>query len=405
MVRPLEGIKVVEVSTWAYVPSCGAALADMGADVVKIETPAGDPIRQLTMNDIPPGTGGFTFMYEIFNRGKRSVAIDLNAEGAIDVLYRLLETADVFLTNLLPPTRRKLKIDADHLTKRFPHLIYAAGSGQGARGPDAEKGGYDAISLWSRSGLASAATPDNAPYPPPMPVGAIGDVTSGLVLAGAISAAIARRAMTGEALVVDGSLLSTGMWMMQPSIVGTQVSGTDELRMAPREQSRNPLVGTFYRTKDRRFVCINMMQSQRYWPGLCRALGRPELAEDERFGSDALRYANVTACMAELDAAFGQFTLEEVKERLATQEGQWDVVQKASDLLHDVAVNTNGYLPEVDYGDGRRIRMVAAPMQFGGEPLQPRPAPELGADSDAVLAGAGYSEEDILNLRIAGVLE
>jgi crotonobetainyl-CoA:carnitine CoA-transferase CaiB-like acyl-CoA transferase len=405
MTRPLDGIKVVEVSMWAYVPSCGAVLSDLGADVIKIEPPTGDPIRQLTMNNIPPGTGGFTFMYEIFNRGKRSLAVDLNADGALDVLHRLLEDADVFLTSLLAPTRRKLKIDVDDLLSRHPKLIYAFGTGQGTRGPDAEKGGYDAISYWARSGVASATTPLDADYPLSMPGGAFGDATSGIILAGAISAAIAKRAMTGERSVVNGSLLATGMWMMQPGIVGSRISGQRELRSSTREECRNPLTSTFYRTSDRRFVCLNMMQGQKYWPGLCEALGHPELGADPRFSTDEGRSANVQECMAALDAIFEQHTLAEIKQMLSRQGGQWDVVQQAADLHEDSAALANGYLQDVDYGDGRSIRMVATPVQFDDQPLTPGPAPELGGDSDAILAQAGYSEDDILNLRIAGVLD
>ena len=405
MVRPLEGIKVIEVSMWAYVPSCGAVLSDLGAEVIKIEPPAGDPIRQLNMNNIPPGTGGFTFMYEIFNRGKRSLAIDLNAEGALNVLHRLLADADVFLTSLLAPTRRKLKIDVEDLTSRHPRLIYAFGTGQGTRGPDAEKGGYDAISYWARSGIASATTPLDADYPLSMPGGAFGDATSGIILAGAISAAIARRALTGERSVVDGSLLATGMWMLQPAIVGSRLSGQRELRSSTRQECRNPLTSTFYRTSDRRFVCLNMMQSQKFWPGLCAALGHPELAADPRFATDELRAQNVTECLAALDAIFETLTLAEAKELLLRQEGQWDVVQQAADLHEDSAALANEYLQDVDYGDGRSLRMVATPVQFDGQPLRARPAPALGGDSDAVLAETGYSVEDILNLRIAGVLD
>jgi len=165
------------------------------------------------------------------------------------------------------------------------------------------------------------------------------------------------------------------------------------------------LTSTFYRTSDRRFVCINMMQGQKYWPGLCEALGHPELGADPRFSTDAGRSDNVQECLAALDAIFERHTLAEIKEMLSRQDGQWDVVQQAADLPEDSAALANGYLQDVDYGDGRSLRMVATPMQFDDEPLPPRPAPDLGGDSDAVLAQAGYSEEDILNLRIAGVLD
>ncbi|MEY2925814.1 MAG: hypothetical protein RL367_291, partial [Pseudomonadota bacterium] len=242
MPGPLAGIKVVEVSMWAFVPSAGAMLADMGADVIKIEPHTGDPVRGLAMAGIKPGTGGFTFMYEIWNRGKRSVTLDIAAEGALEVLHKMLADADVFLTSLLPPARRKLGIDVEDLRARHPRLIYAVGSGQGVHGPDAEKGGYDTISFWSRTGVASAVTPDDLPYPLPMPGGAFGDSMSGSMLAGGIAAAIAQRAMTGKASVVDVSLLNAGMWVMQPGIVASNLVGIEEMPKSGRLGLPNPLV-------------------------------------------------------------------------------------------------------------------------------------------------------------------
>lgn len=404
MARPLEGIKVVEVAMWAFVPACGAALSDLGAEVIKIEAPVGDPIRQLTINGVKPGTGGFSFMWEIFNRGKRSLALDLNAPGAIDVLHRLLDDADVFLTNLLPPTRRKLKVDIDDLMSRHPKLIYALGSGQGTHGPDAEKGGFDSISYWARTGIASAVTPDDMSHPVAMPGGAFGDAPSGAILAGAISAALYRRAMTGEPSVVDTSLFATGMYAMQPGIVGTTFTGTDELRMPPRTAAMNPLVNS-YRTSDGRIIALCMLQAQRYWPGFCKAAGRPDLVDHPLYGTDEGRYANIAECIAELDALFASHTLAEWKDILHSQDGQWDIVQKAAEVRDDVAAIANGYIQDVDYGDGRSIKMVATPMQFDRQPLIARPAPALGADSDEVLGEAGYTPEQILDLRIAGVLE
>ena len=221
--KPLEGVRVVEVAMWAFVPSCGAILSDMGADVIKLEAVGGDPVRGLTTGGIKPGTGGFQFMWEILNRGKRSVSLDLTADGAMEVLDRLLQDADVFLTSLLPPARRKLKIDIDDLMTRYPRLIYAIGNGQGLHGPDAEKGGYDAISFWARASISASVTPGGYPYPLPMPGPGFGDVQSGTALAGGVAAALFRRERTGKASIVDTSLLGAGMWAMQASITATRL--------------------------------------------------------------------------------------------------------------------------------------------------------------------------------------
>jgi crotonobetainyl-CoA:carnitine CoA-transferase CaiB-like acyl-CoA transferase len=401
--RPLEGIKVVEVSMWAFVPTCGAVLSDWGAEVIKIEPPAGDPIRNLNMGGIAPGTGGFTFMYEIYNRGKRSVAMDLNAEGATELLHRLVADADVFLTSLLPSARSKLKIDEATLRAVNPRLIYAAGNGQGARGEEADKGGYDQISFWCRSGIASAATLPEMEFPAGMPGAAFGDTISGLGFAGGIAAAIAHRERTGEGMTVDGSLLGTAMWALQPSIVATKLLGIDEMPKAQRTAAPNPLVNN-YRTKDGRFVALCMLQGQRYWPGFCTAIGREDLIEHPDFADDASRAANIAACLAELDATFATRDLEEWKAILATQDGQWNIVQKAGELTGDPAALANGFVQDVDYDDGRTLTMVSTPVQFDAGPSPARPAAELGADTDAVMASLGLSEDEIIEAKVAGIL-
>ncbi|MDO7843626.1 CaiB/BaiF CoA transferase family protein [Sphingomonas immobilis] len=402
MSRPLEGIKVVEVAMWAFVPSAGAVLADLGADVIKVEPPTGDPIRGLVTGGLGE-TNGLNFMFEIFNRGKRSITLDLKLEGALDVLHKLLADADVFLTNLLPAARRSMSIDVDAITARHPNLIYAVGSGQGAHGPDAEKGGYDNISFWARCGIASAVTPAGQPYPVGMPGGAFGDGLSGAIFAGGIAAAIAQRAMTGKASVVDASLLATGMWAMQPGIVGSSLAGLEEMPKPGRLVLPNPLVNT-YRTSDGRFVSLCMLQGQRYWPGLCVAIGRPDLATDPRFEKEPDRVANISACVAVLDEVFATGTLSEWRDRLATQDGQWDVVQKVGELASDESALANRFIQDVDYGDGRSLKMVSVPVQFDREAVTPQRGPELGADSDGVLTSLGYSDDEILDLKIAGIV-
>jgi crotonobetainyl-CoA:carnitine CoA-transferase CaiB-like acyl-CoA transferase len=403
MNKPLAGIKVVEVSMWAFVPAAGAVLADMGAEVVKIEPPAGDPMRWLTYSGIAPGAHGFTFLWEIFNRGKRSITVDLNVEGATELLHRLLEDADVFLVSLLPSARRKLKIDIEDVKSRHPRLIYAVGSGQGAFGPEADKGGYDSLSFWARGGVASAVTPDGSPYVLQQPGGAFGDSISGAILAGGIAAALAQRATTGQVSVVDASLLGTSMWVMQTGIIGATLAGVNELPKLSRDVVPNPLVNS-YRTADGRFIALCMLQGQRYWPGFCEAVGRPELVTDPRFDSDEHRSANLRACVATLDEIFAGRTLEEWQVILGRQDGQWNIVQQAGELVRDPQAVANRFIQEVDYGDGRAIKMVSTPLQFDRQALEAGPAPELGAHNDEVLTELGYTGEQIIDLKVAGVV-
>jgi crotonobetainyl-CoA:carnitine CoA-transferase CaiB-like acyl-CoA transferase len=402
MNRPLDGIKVVEVAMWAFVPAAGAVLSDLGASIIKIEPPAGDPLRGLKIQVASAGAG-FDMSWEAYNRGKRSLALDLRQPAGVEVLYKLVADADVFLTNLLPPARRKMGIDIDDVRARNPNIIYAVGSATGRRGPEGEKGGYDSISFWARGGVAASITPADAAYPSQPPGPAYGDVTSGAMLAAGICAAIAQRAMTGHAAVVDVSLLGTAAWSMQRSIMQATVEGVRGLTRPKRHEAMNPLVN-IYRTRDGRFLSLCMLQSDKYWGRFCELAGRPELAADDRFATSEARARHGAACVAELDEIFAERPLAEWREVLLQQDGQWEVVQDVGEIKDDPQVQANEILQPVDYPDGRQLHMVSVPAQFDGAPLRARPAPALGADSDAVLAALGYDEDAIIDLKVAGVV-
>jgi crotonobetainyl-CoA:carnitine CoA-transferase CaiB-like acyl-CoA transferase len=400
---PLAGIKVVEVAMWAFVPAAAGILSDMGAEVIKIEPLTGDPLRGLQIGGYGADSHGFVLSWENYNRGKKSLSLDLRTEQGLEVLHRLLADADVFVNNLLPAARRRMKIDAKSLRPNFPRLIYAVGSGLGQEGPEAEKGGFDAITFWARGGIAATFTPEALPYPIPQPSAAFGDTTSGAMLAGAVSAALFQRERTGHAPIVEVALLSASMWMMQRSITQAILDGKPSLPKYTREQLSNPLVN-IYRTADGRFVALNMLQQTRYWPELCRTIGRPELADDARFATPEAWAKNARLCVAELESVFAGRPLAQWRELLARQDGPWDVVQLVGELKDDPQVNANGFLQKVGYADGRSLTMVSVPMQFDGAPFRARPAPDMGADSDAILASLGYSEEAIVDLKVANVV-
>jgi crotonobetainyl-CoA:carnitine CoA-transferase CaiB-like acyl-CoA transferase len=314
-----------------------------------------------------------------------------------------LEDADVFLTNLLQRARSRMKIDIDDVRARFPNIIYAVGSGSGRHGPESHRGGFDAATFWARGGISSSLTEEGAERPVGPPGPAFGDCISASNLAGAIAAAIAQRAMTGHASVVDVSLLSSAMWCMQRSI--TQ-STHDQVERFPKSTTglpNNPLVNV-YQTSDGRFLSLCMLQQQRYWAKFCEVAGRPELAQDPRFTDTAARKVNMAACVAELKALFRSKSLAQWRDILARQEGQWDVVQHVGEISADCQVQSNHYMQTVQHDDGRQLQMVSIPMQFDGTHLPSHPAPQLGADSDAILARLGYNDEQIIALKVAGVV-
>jgi crotonobetainyl-CoA:carnitine CoA-transferase CaiB-like acyl-CoA transferase len=402
MARVLEGVRVVEVAQWWFVPSGGAVLADWGADVVKVEHPVtGDPQRGLVTSGFFPPTGGVNFMMEQSNRGKRSVGIDLANPRGRDVLMKLVSTADVFLTNFLPAARRKLRIDVGDIRAVNPKIIYARGHGHGVRGPDVEKGGYDAASFWSRGGIAHALTPPGLDRPI-MQRAAFGDSAGGMTTAGGIAAALFHRERTGEPSVIDVSLLGTAMWILAPDIVLAKFTD-QEMPIFPRTQAPNPIVNS-YRTKDQRWVFLNMLQPDRFWADFCTHIGRPDMITDARFESGMARFQNREACVAELDAVFASRTLAEWRERLADVEGVWAPMQTAKEVGQDVQAVANGYLTEVDRGDGTTFTLVASPVQFDETTPTLRPGPDMGQHTEEVLLAAGYTWEELAALKEAGAI-
>jgi len=397
----LRGMRVIEVAQWWFVPAAGAVLADWGADVLKIEHPrTGDPLRGLIASGLA-AAADVNYMVEQANRGKRGVGLDLASEGGRALLYRMVEDADVFLTSFLPAARRKLRIDVDELRAINPRLVYVRGSGHGVRGPDVEKGGYDAASFWSRGGIAHALTPGGAEAPI-MQRAAFGDSTGAMTLAGGIAAALLERERTGHAPIVDVSLLHTAMWILAPDILSAKLSGKPMPAAGDRRRMPNPIVNS-YRTRDGRWLFLNMLQPSRYWADLCRHLGREDLISDPRFADDAARALNAEACIAELGRCFERHTLAQWREKLADVLGVWAPMQSAEEIPADRQVQANGYLGEVDVG-GTACPLVCSPVQFDEAPPELRPAPEVGQHTEEVLLELGVAWDQIAEHKRTGAI-
>ena len=396
-----EGVRVVELAQWVFVPVAGALLADWGAEVVHVEPIEGDPYRGLITQGIGAERGGVNLSLALANRGKRSVALDIRHDEGNAVLHKLIESADVFLTSVRPGALQRAGLGAEELTSRYPGLVYARGHGYGARGPDADQAGYDATAFWARGGMAHMLTPPEREYPIGQR-GAMGDRNGALALAFGIAAALLKRTKTGAGSVVDVSLLSTAMWTLSSDLLAA-LGGDEPKASSGRGPLVNPLVGS-YRTKDGRHISLVFLQPDRYWPDFCRVIGRPELADDARFADMASRRENAEACVAELDREFAARTFDEWKTVLARLDAPWAPVQSVAELLDDPQVEANDYIGEVVIDGESAYRLPAVPVQLDGRPPPLRRAPEHGEDTEALLLEAGYGWEQITALKESGVI-
>ncbi len=403
MAGVMEGVRVLEVAQYTFVPAAGAVLADWGADVIKVEHPVtGDQQRGLLRVGGTDNTGAINFLMEHANRGKRSIGLDLSRPEGREILYELARGADVFLTNYLPATRQRLQIDVEHLRAVNPRIIYARGTALGERGPERDKGGYDSTAFWARGGSGMGGTRPDADMPALQPGAAYGDSIGGMTIAGGIAAALFRRERTGEPSVVDISLLGTGVWAMGCSLTAAMLSGGGPA-IPSNAAFMNPLVG-IYPTRDGGFLMLTMLQGHVYWEDTCEHLGRPDLARDPRFATPEAFAKNAAEAVRELREIFLTRTLEEWRERLASMKGQWGPFQTLQQVATDPQVLANHHIVEVPTGDGGTFRLVASPVQFDEQPPSLRRGPEHAQHTEEVLLELGLEWDRIAELKRVGAI-
>lgn len=401
----LEGVTVLELAEHTFVPAAGVVLADWGADVVKIEHTehGGDASRKMqTLSQ--PGASRNAF-FEVANRGKRGITLNLKLPEGLEQFLRLVTKADVLTTSLREDALARLGITPQKLFWHNPRLIYARGSGPGRRGPLAAQGGFDFPTSWCRSGSGFVQTPADGGRPPQQP-GSVGDLTGGATLAGAISAALFRRERTSKGGLVDHSLYAMGTYIMTQSITRASLAGDagkDVPASARKPAVSDPLV-RLYRTGDGRWLSLCLLKDS-WWPDLAEALDIAQLAEDPRFSDSRSRFTHAAELIEILDDVFSAHTLQEWCRTLEKIQGVWSPLLNPAEVLEDEQALQNGYVTAVTPGDGETYMSSATPAQFDQKPVgELRAAPTYSEHTEEVFAEFGLDRSEIAALRMRGVI-
>jgi crotonobetainyl-CoA:carnitine CoA-transferase CaiB-like acyl-CoA transferase len=378
MTGPLEGVNVVELGVWVAGPAAGGILADWGADVVKIEPPTGDPARMFgRMLGVEDGVSP---PFEMDNRGKRSIVLDLTADDGRSSALELLSQADIFITNVRPGALRRVGLDFETVADRNPRLVYGLITGYGETGPDADRAAYDVAAFWARAGLAHLLTrPGDTP---PFQRGCMGDHSVGMTLAAAVCAALVARARTGKGQLVTTSLYRQGAYTISFDLNTFLMTG-HEIAIGQRETMGNPCMNNYVAGDGRRFWIVGL-EGDRHWPALCRAVGRPEWLTDDRFATGRSRAVNAVSLIGELDEIFAAKPLDAWAKIFAAEPDMfWSPVNSIADVIGDEQFHAAGGVVDVPGGQAG----VATPADFHGTPWEPRSAaPRLGEHTDEILA-------------------
>jgi crotonobetainyl-CoA:carnitine CoA-transferase CaiB-like acyl-CoA transferase len=395
---PLAGVRVVELGVWVAGPAAAMLLADWGAEVIKLESPQGDPLRGMAN----PGMGrDVNPWFDMDNRGKRSVALDLaNPEGRA-LAGRLLERADVFVTNLRLPALERLGMDPESLRAEYPSLIYCRITGYGPAGEETDRPSFDGGAFWTRAGfMATMHQPD---CDPPMPRGGTGDHTTGMSAAGAVAAALYQRERTGRGSLVDVSLYRAGVYVMSWDIAG-YLRG---VRVAPQNGRRaaTNVLNNMYVAGDGRWFYLTNLTADRHWPGFCDAIERPDLRDDPRFSDYKSRRVNGPDLIALLDDIFLSRSRAEWGKRFDAHDVWWASAQTVPEVTDDPQAAAANAWVTLPGRDGAPVRQPAGPADFDGVNSGAMAiGPEHGEHTEQVLLDLGYAWEQIAELKSSGAI-
>ena len=400
---PLKGYRVLDFSTYAAAPVCAMTLADWGADVIKVESLFGDAFRLFGFIMRCPIAENDNIQFELDNRNKRGIALDLKTPEGQEIIQKLLNASDVLVTNYRPKALKGLGLDYEALAEKYPRLVYAYLNGYGDKGPEKDKPGFDLAAYFARSGiLVEVPEPGSDPIPP---LAGFGDHPTGTFLAGGICAALLRREKTGKGCKVQTALFNAALWNLSLNIAtannNAHLPEEEQLKIrTSRKRPRTAMMNT-YRTKDGRWVTIMALEYDRYWKPFAESvIRRPDLVDDPRFKNQMAAFEHTVELAAIVEEEVGKITKDELVKRMAAADIVYEVNQRWKELKDDIQAVENDFMVEHKMPSGRKEWIVGNPVKFNGEKTSLRRyAPKLGEHNDEILSELGYSGEQIKSLR------
>ncbi len=406
MSAPLDDITIIEVDSYMAAPSAGAILADLGANIIKVEPLSGDPLRGLSRpikkDDMEEAKRKYDFGFDVDNRGKKSIAVALDKPEGAELVRKLVSSAEVFMCNLLIKRQEKFGLDPESLFAVKPDLVHATLTGYGTTGSDAWRPGYDVTAFFGRSGLYDAMREgDDGVVPMARP--AQGDNTTGLAFAGAILAALRMAERSGEGQVVETSLYETAVWTQATDYAVT----ANDLAPVRRRGRKEMLAITANRFPcgDGKWVVFNMLPDAAYWSRMCQAIGVEELIDDERFVDSSSRYRNMPELIDIIDTALAAKTRDEWGAIFDKAGLIWGPVLGLHEVPQDQQAIDLGLFPTIDHPQLGEYRSVNIPMRFANADVRPQgPAPEIGEHTMEILKNSGLDEKAISALVSDGIV-
>ncbi|AXX65419.1 CoA transferase [Bombilactobacillus bombi] len=393
----LNGLKVVDLSTYIAAPVAAEMLADLGADVIKIETPKGDVIRYLNatckIDDGPEESSAF----QCYNGGKKKIVLNLKTSEGLEVMHKLLSQADVFITNNRTKSLKKMGLDYNSIKSKYPELVYGQILGYGDKGPLKDAPGFDSVAFWTRSGfLQDAGTegdyPINAPY-------GFGDISTGTALFGAVCAALVKQQRQGEGSRVAVSLYGTSIWY-NGILIGSAQKAPGFHATYPMKREDNSPLFTSYQSQDHKWIMLTILDYDKYFKSLCNALNLSEIPDDPRFNTYNNLNKNRKEMIRILEEAFGKFTADEISQKLTELDITHDIMPHFKDVNTDPQALENGYIEDFTFKTGKTVKVARQPIHVTGQhPHKWQDAPKIGCDTETVLKSIGYDDAMIMKLR------